>query len=54
MKHNNDDVTGLYFLYTSRLNSNSASNVHTLTGKDFPVDFLRLNGGIFSFILKKL
>lgn len=34
---------------TSRLNSNSASNVQTLTGNDLP-DFFLLNGGILGFI----
>lgn len=34
---------------TSKLNSNSASRVQTLTGKDFPFFFLR-NGGILFFI----
>jgi len=39
----------IYVQLTSKLNSNSASKVYTLTGNDFP-DFLRLNGGILSFI----
>jgi len=39
----------LYVQLTSKLNSSSASKVYTLTGNDLP-DFLRLNGGILSFI----